>query len=289
MFNKRTLLVISFVLVLMFALSACGGSGSSSSASTTTAEAPKGIEKPEDLAGKTVGVQVATTADESAQELKKTVDFTLETYDQIIQTLSDLKTGRLDAVIVDEVVGRYYVAKDPASYKVTSGKLTNEPIGICFKKDNSALRDRVNAVIDEFAKDGTLKSISEKWFGADITSNIQNVENAALQGTSNPNAKLPEGMKVLRVGVDDTYPPMEYRDDANALVGFDIDLAAAIAKKLGLEVEFVPTAWDGIFTSVNTAKFDCIISSVSINDERMNNFALTKPYIANAQVIIVKP
>jgi polar amino acid transport system substrate-binding protein len=66
-------------------------------------------------------------------------------------------------------------------------------------------------------------------------------------------------------------------------------MAKEIGKKLGLEVEFVSTAWDGIFTSLNTSKFDCIISAVSINEKRQKNFALTKPYIANAQVMVVRP
>jgi polar amino acid transport system substrate-binding protein len=96
-------------------------------------------------------------------------------------------------------------------------------------------------------------------------------------------------MKVLRVGVDDVYPPMEYKDEKNNTVGFDMDLAKEIGKKLGMEVEIISTAWDGIFTSLNTDKFDCIISSVSINEDRQKNYALTKPYIANAQVIVVQP
>jgi polar amino acid transport system substrate-binding protein len=80
---------------------------------------------------------------------------------------------------------------------------------------------------------------------------------------------------------------MEFKDEKNELVGFDVDLAKAIGEKLGLQVEFVSTAWDGIFTSLNTDKFDAIISSISVNEERQKNFALTKPYIANAQVIVV--
>ncbi|MCR4436773.1 MAG: transporter substrate-binding domain-containing protein [Clostridiales bacterium] len=291
--RKKAFIAISLVLVLTFALSACGG-GSSAPSSTqnssqgSTAVKPE-IQKPEDLAGKKVGVQVSTTADDSCKELLKTVKFDLQKYDQIIQTFSDLKTGRLDAVVVDEVVARYYVSKDPQSYKVTGAKLTNEPIGICFKKSNAEMRDRFNAIIDDFAKDGTLKKISEKWFGSDLTSNIQNVGSGTEQGTSNPNAQIPSDKKVLRIGVDDTYPPMEFKDESNKIVGFDVDLAQEIGKKLNMQVEFVPTAWDGIFTSLNTDKFDCIISSVSINEDRLKNFAITKPYVANAQVIVVRP
>jgi len=278
MFKKKALLLILTITVLLvFIFSACGQNA-------TTGVKNSDIQKPEDLAGKTVGLQINTTADESAAEYLKTIEFVVKKYDQIIMPFTDLKADRIDAVLVDEVVARYYVALEPENYKVTGDRLTNEPIGICFKKDNAALRDKVDDLIVEMRADGSLKAISEKWFGEDMTTDV---EGAATEVTNK--GSIPADMKVLRVGVDDVYPPMEYKDDKNNTVGFDVDLAKEIAKKLGMEVEFVSTAWDGIFTSLNTDKFDCIISSVSINEDRQNNFALTKPYIANAQVIVVKP
>jgi len=241
------------------------------------------INSPEDLKGLKVGCQVATTAHESCDEFLKTIDFDLKTYDQVIQPFADLKTGRIDAVVVDEVVARHYVVLEPESYMVTGSKLTYEPIGVCFKKANTAMRDTVNAIIAKFHKDGTLKRLSEKWFGEDLTGNLETV------ATVPEIDKKPfEGKTVLKIGVDDTYPPMEYKNDKNETIGFDIDLAREIGRELGLTVEFVSTAWDGIFTSLNTDKFDAIISSVSINEEREKNFALTKPYVSNAQVIVVR-
>lgn len=271
--GKALLIVVVLVAVAMF-FSACGSRVRNAD-----------IQKVEDLAGKNVGCQVNTTADESCEKLLKTMKFNVSKYDQIIQALSDLKTGRLDAIIVDEVVARYYAAKHPNDYKVAGPKLTNEPIGICFKKENTLMRDMVDNIIIEMRNDGTLKAISEKWFGEDLTTNID----FAAREPKPISGSLPADKKVLKVGVDDTYPPMEYKDEANNTVGFDIDLALEIGKRLGLEVEFISTAWDGIFTSLNTDKFDCIISSVSINEERQQNFALTNSYIANAQVILVKP
>jgi polar amino acid transport system substrate-binding protein len=91
----------------------------------------------------------------------------------------------------------------------------------------------------------------------------------------------------LRVGVDDTYPPMEYRDEKGNLVGYDIDVAMEVGKRLNREVEFVPTAWSAIFTGLSSGKYDCIISSLSITEERKKTIAYTRPYIANNQVIIV--
>lgn len=92
----------------------------------------------------------------------------------------------------------------------------------------------------------------------------------------------------FRVGIDDTYPPMEYKDEAGNYAGFDIELAKEIAKRLDKEIEFVPTAWSAIFTALSSNKYDCIISSLSITEERMKTIAYTRPYIANNQVIVVK-
>lgn len=96
-------------------------------------------------------------------------------------------------------------------------------------------------------------------------------------------------MGTLKIGVDDTYPPMEYTDDAGGTIGFDVDMAKEIAKRMKMKSEFVSTAWDGIFNALNTEKFDCIISSVSMTTERLKNFTFTKPYIANSQMIVVAP
>lgn len=90
------------------------------------------------------------------------------------------------------------------------------------------------------------------------------------------------------IGIDDTYPPMEFKDKDNKLVGYDIDMANEIGKKLGIKVEFVPTAWDGIFMALQSKKFDVIHSSVSITDERKKTMIFTEPYIYGGNAIFVK-
>jgi polar amino acid transport system substrate-binding protein len=90
----------------------------------------------------------------------------------VLEPFADMKAGRINAIIVDEVVGEYYIATDKKDYKAAAVKLTNEPIGACFKKDNTKLRDEVQKAIDSMVSDGTMKKISIKWFGKDLTSNI---------------------------------------------------------------------------------------------------------------------
>ncbi|MDR2479974.1 MAG: transporter substrate-binding domain-containing protein [Treponema sp.] len=93
---------------------------------------------------------------------------------------------------------------------------------------------------------------------------------------------------VLTVGMEIGYPPMEYYDaDGKTPIGFDVSMAKAIAEKMGLKVEFVDTAWDGIFAGVNTAKYDCIMSSVTINPVRQAAHNFSKPYVSNTLAMVL--
>lgn len=92
---------------------------------------------------------------------------------------------------------------------------------------------------------------------------------------------------VLVVGTDATYPPMEYINDNGEFEGFDVDFAKALAEELGMEVEFINSDWAGIIPSLNADKFDIIISSMTINEERQKEVNFSEPYFYAGQVIIV--
>jgi polar amino acid transport system substrate-binding protein len=93
---------------------------------------------------------------------------------------------------------------------------------------------------------------------------------------------------VLAVGMEIGYPPMEYMaEDGKTPIGFDVELGKALAAKMGLKVEFIDTAWDGIFAGVDTRKYDCIISSVTINPQRQAVYSFSKPYIENTLAIVL--
>ena len=93
---------------------------------------------------------------------------------------------------------------------------------------------------------------------------------------------------VLAVGIEIGYPPFEsYASDGVTPEGLDIDLAHAIGEKLGLEVEFIDTAFDTIFAGIGT-NYDCVISAVTINDQRREEMAFSSPYIKNYQTVVVR-
>ncbi|MEN3183857.1 MAG: basic amino acid ABC transporter substrate-binding protein [Atribacterota bacterium] len=92
----------------------------------------------------------------------------------------------------------------------------------------------------------------------------------------------------IYIGTDATYPPMEFRDENGEIVGFDIDLGRAIAEELGVEAVFIDTAWDGIFPALDAGKFDIIISSTSITEERLKSKEMSDPYYVTSQAIAVR-
>ena len=104
--------------------------------------------------------------------------------------------------------------------------------------------------------------------------------------------QAPKGLTMksgtLSIGMEIGYPPMEYlAADGRTPIGFDVEFGKALAAKMGLKPEFIDTAWDGIFAGVNTNKYDCIISSVTINEARLAAHNFSKPYIRNTLAIVL--
>ena len=92
---------------------------------------------------------------------------------------------------------------------------------------------------------------------------------------------------VLVVGLDDSFPPMGFRDTSNEIVGFDIDLAKEAAKRLGVEVEFRPVDWDGVILSLNKGDIDLVWNGMSITESRQEKINFSKPYLDNRQIVIL--
>jgi polar amino acid transport system substrate-binding protein len=92
---------------------------------------------------------------------------------------------------------------------------------------------------------------------------------------------------VLSVGVEIGYPPMEYYGADGGLLGFDIELARALAEKLGLRVNFVDTAWDNILAGLDAARYDMAVN-VTVLPERQKKYNFTKPYVNSFITIVTR-
>ena len=101
-------------------------------------------------------------------------------------------------------------------------------------------------------------------------------------------ASAPAAPKVLLVGTDAAYAPFESQNEKGEIVGFDIDIVRAVARKAGLEVEFVNTPWEGIFNALAQGDRDLLVSSITITDERRQTLDFSAPYFDAHQLIAVK-
>lgn len=122
-----------------------------------------------DLAGLKLGVQISSAAEDAVNasdifsQLGELVKF--DTYNS---ALLELQNGTVDAVVIDEIMGRYIMSQNSGVYEALEDNFGEEEYGIGFRLESSELRDQINAILNEMIQDGTAAQISENWFDEDI-------------------------------------------------------------------------------------------------------------------------
>ncbi len=92
----------------------------------------------------------------------------LNTYPDFVAALTDIKAGRIDAVIGDEILARYYTSKEKDTFSILDEALSDEEYGVGLRLDDTELLTKLQKALDEMIADGTAGRISEQWFGKDI-------------------------------------------------------------------------------------------------------------------------
>lgn len=114
----------------------------------------------------------------------------------------------------------------------------------------------------------------------------------AVQAAPSQAADLLDTVKakgVLRVALEGTYPPFNFRDARTGqLAGYDVDVARLVASKLGVKPDFVTTEWTAILAGLGAGKYDVIVSQVGITPQRQQAFAFSEPYTYSAPQLIVR-
>lgn len=123
-----------------------------------------------DLAGKVVAVQADTTSYEWVEQQKKAGNKIKEVkaFRLATDVFAAVKAGQAEVIVVDEPVGRFYAKQDAAAFVVAGRAIAPEPVGVAVRKDDADLHKELQKHVDDMKKDGTLKKISETWFGGEL-------------------------------------------------------------------------------------------------------------------------
>ena len=93
----------------------------------------------------------------------------------------------------------------------------------------------------------------------------------------------------LVVGIEGTYPPFNYVDEASGeYMGYDVDVAKAVAEYLGVEAEFVMAEWDALLVGIDAGRWDTVIADVTATDERREKYDFSDPYLYTGRQVVVK-
>ena len=134
------------------------------------------IEKPQDIAGYRVAYQGDTTAQYFTERVREQgLTFSSYSYEKIINCFDDLRIGRVDLVIVDNIAASFYTERDNSVFNIIWQGPADEYIAFCLKKGNDDLTAAINNALEELFEDGTMLKISRQIFNRDLVSNVRDL------------------------------------------------------------------------------------------------------------------
>lgn len=226
----------------------------------------------DDLEGKKIGVQLGTTGDIYGSDIK---DAKMERYNKGADAVQALKQGKIDCVIIDEQPAKVFVEKN-SDLKILEEPFEDEEYAICIAKGNDELKGKINDALNELKDNGKLDEIVANYIGEAAGKNPYK----SADDVERNNGKL-------RMATNAEFPPYEYVEDGK-VVGIDVDIAQAIADKLGMELVVDNIEFDSIITAVSTGKDDIGVAGMTVTEDRLKNIDFTDSYTKAKQVIIVR-
>lgn len=224
-----------------------------------------------DLAGKKIGVQGGTTGELWVQDNVEGVE--LSSFRSGMDAALDLKTGALDAVVLDELPAKEIVARNDDLMIVTD-KFAREEYAIAVKKGNADLLATINATIAMLRSNGGYEKLVMAYMPTDGNIVVPMMDMMGTNGT-------------VKLGTNAAFPPFEYVDGTN-IVGFDITMGQYIANDLNKELEVVDMAFDSLIAALDSGVIDFVAAGMSVTEERKKNVDFSAPYYESEQVIIIR-
>ena len=235
------------------------------------------------------GNKVIVAEKESAGEaVAKTLEgYSYTAVDTQAKALMEVAAGTADAAIVDYVmsIGSIGAGTDYENLVVSGEGYNPEKYGIAFRKGSDATA-KVNEAIAALKANGKLAEIAKK-YKLDELITANDTFDAFKQSETDSDWAYIKAKGELIVGIT-YFAPMNYKNDAGELVGFETEFAKAVGEVLGVNIKFQEISWSAKETELAAKNIDCIWNGMTITDERAENMSITIPYMANKQVMVVK-
>ncbi|OUM59044.1 hypothetical protein PIROE2DRAFT_15531 [Piromyces sp. E2] len=193
------------------------------------------------------------------------------------KAVTGLKNGDWDAIITDFSLAKGIINNNNYELMVISGiHLQEEQYAVGFRV-NSDLTEKVNEMIMDMILDDSLTTLAEKYDLNDLFEPVKMTDAGYIMG---------KGKMVI--GFDGTLAPMSYYDNNGQLAGFDIDLAKAVCKELGISSEFKLVDWNNKEVDLKKRTIDCIWSGLSVTEKRREIIKFSRVYMNNKQIIVIR-
>ncbi len=236
-------------------------------------ETAKKVESIKDLEGAKIGVQLGTTGDIYASDVKGAK---LSKFSKAPDAILALTSGKIDCVIIDNEPAKKFVEENKG-LKILEEPFANEDYAIAIAKDNTELLDNVNNALKELKEEGVIDQIVKNFIGE-------------AAGTC-PYVS-PEGVDTskgtLVMGTNAAFQPYEYKGENGEITGIDAQIAHAICDKLGYKLEIQDMEFSSIIGAVESHKIDFGMAGMTVTDERLEKINFSDTYATGVQVIIVK-
>ena len=255
--NFRILLVVIFYSFFM--LSGCNSKREK-------------ITKLQQLDGMEIAVPTGTVADKLV--LSKLPNAKFKYFNSVMDAVLAVKTGKADAAAYDEPILKNIVAKN-SGLLVLPEMITTDNYGFAVQPDNRELKRNIDLVVGELKKNGGYDAMMQRWFPK--TGNPAPMPTIPLTGNKG----------VLRLGTSSVTEPFSFVDGSGGIVGFDIELARYVAKKLDMKLEVVNMEFGAMIPALISGKVDMIAACITITDERAKKVLFSDPYYIGGIAAVV--
>lgn len=231
------------------------------------------ISKTSQLDGKEFAVPTGTMADKLV--LSKFPNAKFKYFNSVLDCALAVQTGKADAAAYDEPILRNLAAKNKG-LTVLPDMITKDNYGFAVPLNKPELKKAMDQVIKDLKKDGTYDAMMKRWLP-------KSGAPAAMPLISSNGSK-----GVLRLGTAAVTEPFSFMDGSQKIVGFDIELASYIARKLDMKLEVVNMDFGALIPALVSGKVDIIAACITISDERAKKVLFSEPYYVGGIAALVK-